>query len=144
MTVLPDVNVLIALAWPNHPHHNPAHSWFDEHGKPDWATCAITESGFLRISCNPSAVRYTVTLAEAIALLGELRGIGVHHYWPLDRPIVELPSGLTARVQGYRRVSDAVLLATAMQHNGQLATFDRSLASLVSVQERRFLHVIQA
>ena len=28
MIALPDVNVLIALAWPNHVHHDAARSWF--------------------------------------------------------------------------------------------------------------------
>jgi predicted nucleic acid-binding protein len=25
---LPDANVLLALAWPNHQHHERAHGWF--------------------------------------------------------------------------------------------------------------------
>lgn len=35
MTVaLPDVNVLVALAWPNHVRHGRAHAWFAELGQP--------------------------------------------------------------------------------------------------------------
>ena len=37
-----DVNLLIALAWPNHVHHAPAHRWFSETGRKAWATCPIT------------------------------------------------------------------------------------------------------
>ena len=50
---------------------------------------------------------------------------------------------LAARVQGYRQIPDAVLLATAMQHDGQLVTLDSRLTDLVSAEERRFLHVIR-
>ena len=33
MIALPDVNTLIALAWPNHVHHDAARSWFAmQHG----------------------------------------------------------------------------------------------------------------
>ena len=30
MIALPDVNVLVALAWPNHVHHEQARGWFEE------------------------------------------------------------------------------------------------------------------
>ena len=103
----------------------------------------MTESGFLRISCNPLAVRYRVTLTAAIVLLKELIGMGSHRFWSLNQSIVDLPHMLAARVQGYRQIPDAVLLATAMQHNGQLVTLDSRLTDLVSAEERRFLHVIR-
>ena len=38
-----DVNVLIALAWPNHLHHAVALSWFEANVESGWATCAVTE-----------------------------------------------------------------------------------------------------
>ena len=57
MIRLLDVNVLIALTWPNHVHHDAARSWFTEVRNTGWATCPLTEAGFVRISCNPSAVK---------------------------------------------------------------------------------------
>ncbi|MEP7352122.1 MAG: VapC toxin family PIN domain ribonuclease, partial [Acidobacteriota bacterium] len=45
-----DVNVLIALLWPDHVHRTPAREWFLPNRHAGWATCAITESGFVRIS----------------------------------------------------------------------------------------------
>lgn len=32
-----DVNVLLALAWPNHQHHVAAHRWFHDDGRRGWA-----------------------------------------------------------------------------------------------------------
>ena len=52
MMVLPDVNVLVAIAWPEHTFHASAVAWFDAHADNGWATCPITELGFLRISAN--------------------------------------------------------------------------------------------
>jgi predicted nucleic acid-binding protein len=46
---LPDVNVLIALFDPAHIHHEPAHTWFAVACEDGWATCPLTENGFLRV-----------------------------------------------------------------------------------------------
>ena len=39
MISLPDVNVLLALAWSNHPHHEAFHEWFGQEAANGWATC---------------------------------------------------------------------------------------------------------
>ena len=142
MIALLDVNVLIALAWPNHVHHNAARSWFMEQQDEGWATCPLTEGGFVRVSCNPSVVRHTVTPRDAIALLVNLRRLGAHSFWPLDLSMVELPEEIAGRIPGYRQITDAVLLAAAMQRDGQLATFDAGLAGLTTETMRPFLRVI--
>ena len=142
MTALLDVNVLIALAWPNHVHHAAARAWFEEHRWNGWATCPLTEAGFVRVSCNPSAVRHTVTPLDAIGVLEQLTQLEAHVFWPLDQSILQLPEAIGVRLQGYRQITDAVLLATAMQRNGQLATLDGGLEGLVAERERPFLWVI--
>jgi predicted nucleic acid-binding protein len=48
-----DTNLLIALAWPQHVHHGEAHAWFGKVARGAWATCPITQLGFIRISSNP-------------------------------------------------------------------------------------------
>ena len=142
MTALLDVNVLVALAWPNHIHHEAVLSWFREQREAGWVTCALTEAGFVRVSCNPSAVRYAVTPADAIALLGELRRLGAHSFWSLDRSLTDLPQAIAARIQGYRQITDAVLVAAALRYGGRLATLDHGLAQLVGTRERSALIVI--
>ena len=142
MTALPDVNVLIALAWPNHVHHAAARRWFEACRRDGWATCPLTEAGFVRVSCNPSVVRHTVTPLDAIGVLERLTRLESHIFWPLDQSIIHLPETIGVRIQGYRQISDAVLLAAAMQRNGQLATLDGGLKGLVAERDRSFLHVI--
>lgn len=142
MTALLDVNVLIALAWPNHVHHGAARAWFEEHRQSGWATCAITEAGFVRVSCTPAAVRHTVTPLEAITVLEGLVRLGSHAFWPLDRSLVHLPETIRARLQGHRQVTDAVLLAAAVQRGGRLATLDEGLGRLLAEEERRSLSII--
>lgn len=142
MTYLPDVNVLIALAWPNHVHHAAAWTWFEAHQEEGWATCLLTEAGFVRVSCNPLVVHHTVTPLDAIGVLERLTQLGSHVFWPLDQPIVRLADSVGVRLQGYRQITDAVLLATAMQRHGQLATLDGGIEELVAENQRSFLCVI--
>lgn len=142
MIALLDVNVLVALAWPNHVHHDAAHAWFSAKRTIGWATCPITEAGFVRISCNPAAVRQTVTPGEAVALLQSLKQQESHSFWPLDISIGELPEDILGRIQGYRQVTDALLLATAIQRQGQLATLDVGLTGLTTESRRESVCII--
>ncbi len=142
MIALLDVNVLIALAWPNHVHHSATRTWFEVRREGGWATCPLTEAGFVRVSCNPSVVRHTVTPLEAIAVLQRLSQLGSHTFWPQDQSIMHLPESIGIRLQGCRQVTDAVLLAAAMQRNGQLATLDGGMERLVSESQRASLCVI--
>ena len=142
MTALLDVNVLIALAWPNHVHHAAARAWFEERRGGGWATCPLTEAGFVRVSCNPSVVRHSVTPLDAIGVLGRLIQLGSHTFWPLERSLLHLPESIGSRLQGYRQITDAVLLAAAMQRKGQLATLDAGIEGLVSADARAHLCVV--
>ena len=142
MIALPDVNVLVALAWPSHVHHDPAWSWFNAHRDAGWATCLLTQAGFVRVSCNRAAVHHTVTALDAIEVLEALTRLGSHHFWPLDRPVSALPDFVGARLQGYRQVTDAVLLAAAIQHGGQLTTFDQGIEGLVPEECRAAVRVL--
>ena len=142
MTALLNVNVLIALAWPNHVHHEATRSWFGDRRSSGWATCPLTEAGFVRVSCNPSAVKQIISAGDAISLLQRLRSLDTHSFWPLDRSMVALPSEILARIQGYRQISDALLLASAMHNGGQLATLDHRLRHLVPESQHRSLCVI--
>ena len=142
MTALLDVNVLIALAWPNHVHHAAARDWFEKNRGAGWATCALTEAGFVRVSCNPLAVRHTITPLDAIAVLETLTTLGAHTFWAMDRSIIQLPEQIKSRLQGYRQITDAVLLAAAMQRGGQLATLDSGLEALAAEGDRSSVCVI--
>lgn len=123
-----DVNVLIALAWPSHVHHSPAHEWF--RAQSSWATCALTECGFVRVSSNATVIPYASTPAAAIQLLSEIVALPGHEFWADDvRNVVG--SGVDpSLVVGHRQVTDAHLLALAAARGGRLATLDRGLRHL--------------
>lgn len=110
-TWLLDVNVLLALLDPTHPHHAPAHAWFAT-ARASRASCNLTENGALH---NMSHPRYgnavaTTTIAADLSLL--------------DSPLIDRSRLLTSE-----QVTDTWLLALAVQHGGKLATFDKRLVT---------------
>lgn len=121
MASLLDVNVLLAVAWPNHQHHDAASAWFLKHARAGWATCALTELGFVRLSSNPAYTRNAVNPLDAIELLAQLREVGQHHFWEA------MPSVLTLEglpLAGHLQVNDALLVRLAENNEGRLVTFD--------------------
>ncbi|MXW55646.1 MAG: VapC toxin family PIN domain ribonuclease [Gemmatimonadales bacterium] len=130
-----DVNVLVALAWPNHIHHRRADAWFRSIRQTGWATCPVTESGFVRISSNAKALDDALMPQEARVLLRRVRDMPGHVFWSDDvSPAAPRESASAesafAKVVGYRQFTDAHLLTLAMDRGGRLATFDEGVAQL--------------
>jgi hypothetical protein len=126
-----DVNVLVALAWPNHIHHEAAHGWFGAEGRHGWATCPLTESGFVRVSSNRKVVPAAVTPHEAILLLRRIVALPHHRFWEDDTSLAHSRFVAAERLQGYRQVTDAHLVALALRREGRLVTLDPAIRSLL-------------
>lgn len=78
-----DVNMLVALGWSSHAHHHLAREWVIENRASGWATCPITECGFVRLSCNPSFKPDAVVPVDAVGMLRKLKESGGIHFGPL-------------------------------------------------------------
>jgi len=122
-----DVNALVALAWDSHVHHAAMRRWFAEHAASGWATCTITEGGFVRVSANPRAVPAAIGLDAAIAVLRALRDTEGHAFLSSD---VSITDAEVPRMSGHRRVSDALLIALARRNGRRLVSFDTGLLAL--------------
>lgn len=131
MIGLPDVNVLVALAWPNHVHHARAVAWFRDDGARGWATCPLSQAGFVRVSSNPRAIADARMPQDAIALLQRYVALPSHHFWHDDVALADSPAIARDRLIGYRQIIDAQLLALAIVRGGRLVTFDRGITDLV-------------
>jgi hypothetical protein len=126
-----DINLLIALFWPSHSQHAPALNWFARNRSRKWATCPMTQAGFVRIISNPAFSRDAVTPREAIALLEANLQAPDHEFWPDDTPYPVAMASLDNRLVGHQQVTDAYLLALAIRRGGVLATFDSAVATLL-------------
>jgi uncharacterized protein len=119
-----DVNALVALAWDSHVHHTRMRAWFAANHAAGWATCPITESGFVRVSSNPRVLPSPVGIDAARAVLVALRAARVHRFLTDD---VSLTDRDVPRMSGHRQVTDAHLLTLARRHGVRLVTFDAAL-----------------
>jgi predicted nucleic acid-binding protein len=104
--------------------------WFIASGSAEWATTAGVQAGFLRVSMNAAVTGRAVTLAEAQQVLKGLLAIGSHRLVHAVPP-AEWPQWLVHRVQGYRQVTDASLVASAAGCGAVLATLDAAVADLL-------------
>ncbi|MBU6402731.1 MAG: PIN domain-containing protein [Verrucomicrobia bacterium] len=119
-----DVNVLLALAWPNHQYHAEAHRWFSRQARGGWATIAATQLAFIRLSSNPAYTPDAVSPRDAATLLSRWLTHPGHHFWPS-------PAAAAVEVYrnalGYHQVNDAYLVEAARRAKGRLVTFDHRL-----------------
>ena len=127
MTALLDVNVLIALFDPVHIHNEAAHAWFGGPSRGPWATCPLTENGFVRIVANPKYPGNRTTVADAAARLSVFCDSGDHVFWPDSLSIRERERIAAESIRGYRQITDVYLLALATRNDGVLVTFDDSI-----------------
>jgi hypothetical protein len=124
-----DVNVLLALAWPNHPQHATAHEWFGREHSTGWGTCMVTQIGFVRVSSHP-AIEHHVSAQEAWQKLLEIVALPSHSFWaePPDGCKNEAFSKTVPNILTHSLVTDGYLATVVAFHDGKLATFDRQLA----------------
>jgi toxin-antitoxin system PIN domain toxin len=126
-----DVNVLLAILWPPHAFHDRAIEWFLDHQAEAWATCPLTEIGFLRVVTNPAFSPFAPGFDEAIEMLiVSKQESAAHRFWPANIPCDELASTFGKRISGHQQITNAYLLALAIHHRGKLVTFDRRIRRL--------------
>jgi toxin-antitoxin system PIN domain toxin len=125
--LLLDVNALLALAWPNHQFHTAVVERLEQRPTPRWATCALTQLGFVRLSSNPKIVQVRKTPAEAVALLADLTHDQQHVYLE-TLPALPYIAGVFRQLLGHQQVTDAYLLGVAEASDATLLTFDRHVA----------------
>lgn len=135
---LPDINVWLALAVQEHPHHAAAKSYWegvqrDMHTTPATAPqkiyfCRITMLGLVRLLCQPKVVgEGALALPAAWAVYQGFRALPMIDL--LAEPAecdVQIQSLLTTQANLPARLwTDAYFAALAQSSNARLVTFDR-------------------
>jgi uncharacterized protein len=142
MTFLLDINVLIALIDPAHVGHDSAHRWFEDRGRKAWATCPLTENGVIRIVGHPKYPEAPGPPSAVAAIVAQLRTLSGHVFWPDDISLVGADHIDATQILTSGQVTDSYLLALAVVHGGQLATFDRRLSTKAVNGGKAALHLI--
>lgn len=139
MRALLDVNVLLALLDHEHDDHERARSWLDAEIRHGWASCPITENGFVRIISQP---RYPspVPVTAALDRLAMACATSHHEFWPCAVSVLDPEVVDSKAVLGPKQVTDVYLLATAVANGGRFATFDNAV-SIAAVQGATEAHL---
>jgi hypothetical protein len=126
-----DINLLVALFDPDHVHHELAHDWFADNRARGWATCPITENGFVRVLSNPGYGGPITRVTELTARLRRFCASGFHLFWPDNVSIRDEATFRPELIGGHRQLTDVYLLGLAWRHEGTLATFDHRMSEKV-------------
>lgn len=137
-----DVNVLIASIDQGHVAHTRVHAWMRGSAAKAWATCPLTQAGFVRIISNPRFHDRAVSVAEACELLAGLTGRPGHHFWPINISLDDAVAPFRDRLSGHKQVTDAYMLGLAIQNKGRLVTLDKGIEALAGRTFAQHLQIL--
>lgn len=140
MRALLDVNVLIALLDAAHQHHRLAWDWLEGNIESGWASCPLTQNGYLRIVSQPGYPN-PGTVREAISRLAAATATQHHEFWQDDLSLLDHRYFDVDRLLGPRHLTDHYLLGLAVARKGRLVSFDRGIL-LGAVRNARPEHLV--
>jgi toxin-antitoxin system PIN domain toxin len=121
-----DVNALLALFDESHPFHGQARAWWHVNQASDWASCPLTQNGFVRIMSQPRYLQGRSPV-EAIGALHTGLDQPDHEFWPDNISITDEAIFDHGHILGPNQITDVYLLGLAVKNGGRLVTFDRGL-----------------
>jgi uncharacterized protein len=136
-----DVNALIALGWDHHQHHDTMVKWFKRHAADGWASCAITQAGFIRVLSQPVVSKAALSITQWSDTLAQVLAHPAHRLLPLDFAFTDVMACCTGGVVGHRQITDAYLLTAAVRAGARLLSFDRGLRQLLATEAERAAHI---
>ncbi len=140
MRALFDVNLLLALFDPEHIQHPAALSWWTNNRQNGWASCPLTENGFVRVISGSRYPRPR-SFADAMVLIRAQMARPDHVFWLDDISLADPEKFDHGRLLGPNQITDAYLLARAVKNGGRLATFDRAIP-LAAVRGAQARHLV--
>ena len=133
---LPDLNVWLALVWPDHSHHLAALQFWEHEASEQVLFSTVTALGLVRLVCQPKLMGAAVkTPQEASALLEALcqqPGVSLaaadYGGWEMFHHLLR-QGNLPARL-----CTDAHLAALAIANGWRLVSFDRDFERFEGLQ----------
>ena len=142
MTSLLDVNALISLLDANHQHHAAIIGWLGQHND-SWASCPITQNGYLRIVTQekyPNAI----SMQAAIKTLSQAVTTPDHEFLSDDISLLNPQLVAHEHIRGPKQLTDIYLLALSVSRGARFVTFDDSVSRVTVPQATNgSLHVIR-
>ena len=137
MTDLPDVNVWLALADENHPHHERALAYWHNESSPEITFCRVTMLGFLRLSTHPKVLSGPLTSDEAWEIYQHYR-VEARVGFLEDSPEVDVEFMALSRRAGFPRHlwTDSYLAALARSSSCRIVSFDADFNTFPNLKWR--------
>ena len=107
MRALLDINVLLALLDRDHVLHERGRRWFEQEVGHGWASCAVTQNGFIRVLSQPGYPS-PVSTRTAIELLATATSADHHEYWGSDVSILDETIFDHSRIHGPRQLPTSI------------------------------------
>lgn len=133
MADLYDVNALLALFDEEHEKHDLVNTWFNRNLEQGWASCPLTQNGYLRVRSQPSYPR-PLNLAEAYAQLLDATSSQHHQFIADDISLLDDTLVRFQDLAGPRQLTDVYLLTLAVAHDARLVTLDRRIPLMNGVR----------
>jgi len=137
---LPDLNVWLALADPDHQHHARARQYWQAEAHPQLVFCRVTMMGLLRLLTHPKVMRGSpFTPAEAWHVYRAFMALPEVGFLP-DNPHVEIQFQAWTDRAGFisHRWTDAWLASHALTTASRLVSFDSDFQGFAGLS---FLHL---
>jgi toxin-antitoxin system PIN domain toxin len=133
---LPDLNVWLALTWPEHSHHQQAVHYWEQQAAERVLFCTVTALGLVRLVCQPklmgTAVRNAAEASDLLNALCQQPGVQLaepeHNGWEVFHQLLrggQIPS---------RLCTDAHLAALAIANGWRLVSFDRDFERFAALE----------
>jgi toxin-antitoxin system PIN domain toxin len=140
MTLLLDVNVVLAAHRGDHPHHHQLRPWFDEltNGDEQFSVPVLVWGSFLRLATNRRVFEVPTPLTDAFEFIEATTAQPNHlalEPGPRHLELLRIACEEAGAVGDL--VPDAILAAVALEHAADIATLDRDFARFSSVRHHR-------
>jgi uncharacterized protein len=135
-----DINVLIALHDRDHIHHKLAANWFEANVSSGWASCPLTQNGFVRVMSQPSYSNPS-SINTLLATLARSTSTSFHEHWNDDVSILDVNHFNHAHIHSQKNLTDVYLLGLVVKHKGRLVSFDQRI-SITSVIGAKANHLV--
>jgi uncharacterized protein len=137
-----DVNVLIAIQWEQDESHKAVFDWFTKTGINSFATCALTQTSWMRMMMNPSFPGRKASMVEAWDALRNLTRLKGHTLWSTSPAYADATAPFARKIFGHLQITDAYLLGLAIHEKGALVTRDRGILHLAGNDYARHVAII--
>ena len=142
MTSLLDVNVLVGMLDANHEHHAAVAGWLGQN-EDTWASCPITQNGYLRIVTQEGYAN-AISINEAVNKLGQAVSTASHEFLSDDISLLNEQLVAHEHIQGPKQLTDIYLLALSVSHGARFVTLDQGVSRITVPQATEAsLHVIK-